>query len=176
MAYGLATGETWFRVPETIEFHVDGTFDDSVSTKDFMLHIVGEYGTDVARYKAIEFRGPAIEPLPIDDRTTSDVVGSLMERITVEEAPEPTERFNTGEQPYTITVETTEGIEHRIEKTAFEGHPSNPMSWEQLEAKFHRIAKDVYEETHRNEIIQTVKNLEAHDTTDLTDLLSAPVT
>lgn len=70
MAYALATGENWFRVPETIEFHVEGSFGDRVSAKDLILHIAGEYGTDVARYKAIEFRGPAVTSLPLDDRIT----------------------------------------------------------------------------------------------------------
>lgn len=70
MAYALATGENWFRVPETIEFHVEGSFDDRVSAKDLILHIAGEFGTDIARYKAIEFRGPAITSLPLDDRIT----------------------------------------------------------------------------------------------------------
>jgi 3-isopropylmalate/(R)-2-methylmalate dehydratase large subunit len=70
MAYALATGRNWFRVPETIRVTVDGDFDDHVSSKDLILHIAGEYGTDVARYKAIEFDGPAIEGLPLDDRIT----------------------------------------------------------------------------------------------------------
>lgn len=70
MAYALATGENWFRVPETVEFRVDGTFGNSVSTKDLILHLAGKFGTDIARYKAIEFRGPAIEALSIDDRMT----------------------------------------------------------------------------------------------------------
>lgn len=115
--------------------------------------------------------GQLMKPQYEPDRITSDDVQSLMQTITVEEDPELTELFNTGEQPYNITVRTTEGTEHRIEKTAFEGHPSNPMSWEQLEAKFHGIAKDVYDEDHRGEIIETVKHLEEHDTSDLTALL-----
>ncbi len=70
VAYALATGEAWFRVPETIEFEVHGEFGDRVSAKDLVLHIAGEFGSDVARYKAIEFRGPAVEALPIDGRMT----------------------------------------------------------------------------------------------------------
>ncbi len=106
------------------------------------------------------------------DRITSDDVQSLMQTITVEEDPELTELFNAGEaQPYNITVTTTDGTHHRIEKTAFEGHPSNPMSWEQLEAKFHGIAADAYDEDRRNEIVEVVKHLENHDTSDLTALL-----
>lgn len=70
MAYALATGQGWFRVPETIEFNVDGSFDELVSAKDLLLYIAGEFGTDVARYRAIEFRGPAVTSLPLDDRLT----------------------------------------------------------------------------------------------------------
>ena len=105
------------------------------------------------------------------DRITSDDVRSLMRKMTVDGSPELTARFEAGEQPYNITVTTTDGSEHRIEKTAFEGHPTNPMSWEQLEAKFHGIAADVYPEAHRNEIIETVKHLETYETSDLTALL-----
>ncbi|WP_254838894.1 3-isopropylmalate dehydratase large subunit [Natronomonas marina] len=68
MAYVYATGQTWFRVPETIRFDVDGEFGDAVDAKDLILHIAGTYGTDVARYKAIEYTGPAIERLSLDDR------------------------------------------------------------------------------------------------------------
>lgn len=68
MAFVFATGSTWFRVPETIKFHVEGEFPDQVSAKDLVLHIAGEYGTDVARYRSIEYTGPAIEALPLDER------------------------------------------------------------------------------------------------------------
>jgi 3-isopropylmalate/(R)-2-methylmalate dehydratase large subunit len=70
IAYALATGQNWFRVPETVEFVVEGEFDDRASAKDLLLHIAGEYGTDIARYRSIEFKGPAIESLPLDDRIT----------------------------------------------------------------------------------------------------------
>jgi len=68
MAYVYATGQMWFRVPDTIRFHVDGEFPDAVGAKDLILHIAGTYGTDVARYKSIEYIGPAVEALPLDDR------------------------------------------------------------------------------------------------------------
>ena len=105
------------------------------------------------------------------ERITSDDVRRLMGTITVEGSAELTERFESGEQPYNITVTTSDGSEHRIEKTAFEGHPTTPMSWERLEEKFHGIAGDVYPESRRNEIIETVRTLEDHDTSDLTALL-----
>lgn len=68
MAYVYATGQTWFRVPESIKFVIEGEFRESVDAKDLILHIAGEYGTDIARYKAIEWTGPAINRLSLDDR------------------------------------------------------------------------------------------------------------
>jgi len=70
MAYVFATGQNWFRVPETIRFEVDGTFGERVSAKDLILYIAGEFGTDVARYRAVEYAGSAIESLSLDDRFT----------------------------------------------------------------------------------------------------------
>lgn len=68
MAYVFTTGQTWFRVPETIEFYVEGKFPDQVSAKDLVLYIAGTYGTDVARYRSIEYTGPAIESMSLDER------------------------------------------------------------------------------------------------------------
>lgn len=105
------------------------------------------------------------------DRIVSDDVQELMQTITVEEDPELTDLFNSGKQPYNITVATDDGSKHRIEKTSFEGHPHTPMSWERLEEKFHGIAKDVYDVERRNEIVDIVKNLENHETSDLITVL-----
>lgn len=68
MAYVFATGKTWFRVPESIKFEFTGEFADQVSAKDLILTIAGELGTDFAQYRAVEYTGPAIEALPLDDR------------------------------------------------------------------------------------------------------------
>lgn len=70
MTHVFATGHTWFRVPQSIKFAVDGTLGDRITAKDLLLHIAGVYGTDVAQYRAIEFTGPAIESMPLDDRMT----------------------------------------------------------------------------------------------------------
>lgn len=105
------------------------------------------------------------------ERIRSDDVRRLMRTISVEENPELTERSEAGEQPYVITVTDADGNEYRIEKSAFEGHPMNPMSWEQLESKFHGVAAETYPADRREEIVATVKSLEQHDARDLTALL-----
>jgi len=70
MAYVIQTGELWFRVPETIRFLVQGKFSEFVLSKDLVLHIAGRYGTDIAQYKSIEWKGAAIETLSVDGRLT----------------------------------------------------------------------------------------------------------
>ena len=70
MVYALTTGQCWFRVPETVRFEVTGEFGPGVSAKDLVLYVAGEYGTDVANYRAIEWAGPAVESLELDDRIT----------------------------------------------------------------------------------------------------------
>jgi 3-isopropylmalate/(R)-2-methylmalate dehydratase large subunit len=70
MIYALQTGEVWFRVPETVRIHLTGELGPRVSSKDVVLSLAGEHGLDVARYRAIEFTGPTVEGLSIDDRMT----------------------------------------------------------------------------------------------------------
>jgi len=69
-AYVAATGHNWFRVPETVRFEVSGTFGQRVSTKDLLLYVAAEYGTDVGQYRALEYFGEAIEDAALEDRVT----------------------------------------------------------------------------------------------------------
>ena len=69
-AAGMATGEAWFKVPASIKFVLTGELKPWVSGKDVILHIIGAIGVDGALYQAMEFTGPAIEALGMDDRMT----------------------------------------------------------------------------------------------------------
>lgn len=75
MAYVLATGELWFRVPPTIGFVLNGVLPSAVTSKDVMLSIAGSLGTEFAQYKAIEFSGPAAEKMTISSRMTMSNMG-----------------------------------------------------------------------------------------------------
>lgn len=68
MAAGMASGKTWFRVPEAIKFELTGELNKWVSGKDVILHIIGKIGVDGARYKSMEFTGPGLSNLSMDDR------------------------------------------------------------------------------------------------------------
>jgi 3-isopropylmalate/(R)-2-methylmalate dehydratase large subunit len=68
LAACYATGKVWLKVPETIKFIFNGKLNKWVSGKDLILHVIGDIGVDGARYKAMEFSGPVIKDLSMDDR------------------------------------------------------------------------------------------------------------
>ncbi|KLU58664.1 2,3-dimethylmalate dehydratase large subunit [Peptococcaceae bacterium CEB3] len=70
-AAGLATGEGWFKVPESMKFVFHGTkFQPWVSGKDLILYLIGKIGVDGARYRAMEFAGDGIAALSMAGRFT----------------------------------------------------------------------------------------------------------
>ena len=64
----MATGELWFRVPETRRFEVTGELSPGVYAKDLILKFIGDVGFAGATYMAAEYTGSAIESLPIHER------------------------------------------------------------------------------------------------------------
>lgn len=70
MAAGMATGKAWFKVPAAIRFVLTGSLKPYVSGKDVILHIIGEIGVDGALYESMEFTGPGVASLSMDDRFT----------------------------------------------------------------------------------------------------------
>ena len=70
MAAIWLTGETWFRVPETINVHLSGAFTGAAEAKDLALTYVSRLGMDGATYCALEFTGDGTASLSMDDRLT----------------------------------------------------------------------------------------------------------
>lgn len=68
MAAAMATGEAWFKVPESIKFVYYGKTPKWVGGKDLILHAIGDIGVDGARYMSMEFTGEAISALSMDNR------------------------------------------------------------------------------------------------------------
>ncbi|MDO8885800.1 3-isopropylmalate dehydratase large subunit [Candidatus Oleimmundimicrobium sp.] len=68
VAIGIASGKTWFRVPETFKIVVNGKFPKGVYAKDLILHIIGLIGADGATYKALEFTGETIKKMSMFER------------------------------------------------------------------------------------------------------------
>ena len=68
MAAGMATGQCWFKVPAAIRFYLTGSLQPMVSGKDVILSIIGQIGVDGALYRSMEFQGPGVASLSMDDR------------------------------------------------------------------------------------------------------------
>ena len=68
MAAGMATGKCWFKVPAAMKFVLKGQLPKGVAGKDVILHIIGQIGVDGALYKSMEFTGPGVASLNMDDR------------------------------------------------------------------------------------------------------------
>lgn len=66
----MATGETWFMVPETIKVEFYGEMQKWVSAKDLVLFLIGQIGVDGALYQSLEIGGETIEKMPMDGRFT----------------------------------------------------------------------------------------------------------
>lgn len=68
MAGVLVTGEIWVRVPPTILVKAGGRLSDGVAAKDIMLALCRRIGISGANYKVVEYAGPAISALPMQER------------------------------------------------------------------------------------------------------------
>jgi 3-isopropylmalate/(R)-2-methylmalate dehydratase large subunit len=67
---GIVTGEAWLKVPETIRIDLHGRLKRWVSGKDVILSIIAQIGVAGATYQALEFHGPGLTHLSMDDRFT----------------------------------------------------------------------------------------------------------
>jgi len=70
LAAALATGELWFKVPESLLFELDGPLPHGVYSKDIILYIISQIGVDGARYRAMEYRGSTLPQLTMEARFT----------------------------------------------------------------------------------------------------------
>lgn len=70
MARAYIDGKCWLKVPPSIKFIYKGKLGKWVGGKDLILYTIGKIGVDGASYKVMEFCGPVIDKLGMDDRFT----------------------------------------------------------------------------------------------------------
>lgn len=66
----MATGKIWLRVPESVRVQLNGRLQPGVWAKDLTLYMLGRFGAEGLNYRAIEYVGPAVRAMEIDDRMT----------------------------------------------------------------------------------------------------------
>jgi len=70
LAAALASGQLWFKVPQTIRMILNGRLPKGVSPKDLILHIIGKVTAEGANYMAVEFGGDGVDGISMDGRLT----------------------------------------------------------------------------------------------------------
>jgi len=68
LARAYIDGKCWLKVPASIKFVYKGKLNKWVGGKDLILYTIGQIGVDGALYKVMEFCGPVIRKLGMDDR------------------------------------------------------------------------------------------------------------
>ncbi len=66
--YAMVTGRSWVLVPETLLFHLSGSFREGVYPRDLILTIIGDIGAGGASYKTMEFTGSGAHAMSIGHR------------------------------------------------------------------------------------------------------------
>ena len=66
----FATGNLWFKVPESFKINLKNKLNPGVMSKDFILTLIGQLSTKGAIYKSLEFQGEGIKQISIDGRMT----------------------------------------------------------------------------------------------------------
>ncbi len=66
----MASGKSWFKVPEALNIHLTGALKDPVSGKDLILYIISKIGVSGALYQSMEYTGPGVASLSMADRLT----------------------------------------------------------------------------------------------------------
>lgn len=126
MAAILATGEMWMRVPEVIRVTYDGRPPEGITGKDLALRTLGQFGTEVAGYKGIEYAGDAVLGLSMANKMalcnmavemgaktsyiepTPDVLDYVRERSGQEAQPVRTDPDYKYQAEYKVSVEGME--------------------------------------------------------------------
>lgn len=81
IAATFANGSIWFKVPESAKITFKGKCPANVSAKDIILNLLAIYGANKLLGLSVEFYGPAIEKLTLDERITIASMGTEMGAI-----------------------------------------------------------------------------------------------
>ena len=103
-------------------------------------------------------------------------VRELAAKVKLENDPDAEEmELREGKVTCTVTVKFKDGTEKKATIHHIKGAPGNPLTEEELKAKFKANTIDIFSETQVNQIIDTVLNLEKlPKVSDLTKLLRSP--
>lgn len=121
LAYASMFGELWFRVPETVRVELTGEMPPWLTGKDIMLHLAGQRGEDFALYKSLEFVGPCVKAMSMDNRfTIADHGVEVGAKFTLFECDEKTEALLKTRAKQDYTPVTSDPDAHYSETLTFD--------------------------------------------------------
>lgn len=145
-AFIMGTGKLWVKVPETMRFEFDGDrLPPYLMAKDIILQIIGDIGVDGATYRTMEFGGPGIKAMNIEDRMTiTNMVIEAGGKNGVVEPDEITEEYvrKRTDKPFTSIYSDPDAKYHSVRRYNLEDivpmvakphSPDNKATAEELE-------------------------------------------
>lgn len=156
-----------------------------LDTFDVAFHIIG--GGEEGDKKQIRLKEEADHSLPYmlsaayldgqvlpaqyeQDRILKDDIQNLLQKVTVKENPEFSQRFPK-EMAIKLEIETYDGQVYVVNKDDYQGFTSRPASWDVLLEKYNLLTTNIDAELASN-IAKTIENIENIEITELTDLLA----
>lgn len=78
MASVWALGKLWLRVPESLKIVINGVLSPGVTSKDLVLRVIGDLGSDGGLYMSLEWHGEAVKSLELSQRAVLTNVAAEM--------------------------------------------------------------------------------------------------
>jgi len=76
-------GAVWFKVPQTVKIHLDGSPDPDLSAKEITLNLLEHFGANTLLGYAIEIEGEMVDSLSLDQRITIASMATEMGAIVI---------------------------------------------------------------------------------------------
>jgi len=128
MAAAMATGELWFRVPETLKVQAEGKLKPPVSAKDLVLAIIGQVKADGATYMAVEYRGEAVEDISVDGRMTMcNMAVEMGAKNGIIEADAKTEAYLAGRAKFPYKAVRSDPDAHYADELVLDANKLEPV-------------------------------------------------
>ena len=116
IAFAMATGKTWLKVPAGIRFGLKNKPAEWVSGKDIILYIIGKIGVSGARYMSMEFCGDGVRHLSMDDRfTMANMAIEAGAKNGIFETDDITAEYEMNRRERTVPCRIDEGVEYEAE-------------------------------------------------------------
>jgi 2-methylcitrate dehydratase len=113
-----------------------------------------------------------VQPAQLEPgRIAKPDVQDLLQKVTIRPDEDITARY-PAEVPSRVTVQLKNGESFTHEVSDYPGAPTRPFTWEEIEAKFDKLAGSHATEKSRQEIKNAVRSLENIQVSDLMKVLS----